>query len=529
MRLKTRRKNPKLSLVNPADPFIAVDPKPLWSPPKGMNTVDPSTRMANEFARNIRNLWLDEGVQRSRYGTVELGSAGDSTALQIGKFVQANQIGHILRFTPTAVTRWSGSAWVDLGATATGGVDDLWSWAGFGDSLLFSNGVDAIQTYDAVTGLVTTITDAPSASHLTTFGGRVIASNVHIEGQYHPARIAWSGKNDSEDWDYEGESAGYEDLVSTPGGSIDAQLGVHPISDYIAMVIRTGSVWQMTTTGNPIAPFRFSRVYAELGTKAPFTIIPVSGGLIGLFDDDVYILTQSGVTPIGTKIFNEIIAQTSDLSKAVGGYNPLTKEYLLGTGGTDVFRYSFKDKGWARSEYTRDVSWLAYTKEAYRGLTWGEATGTWGSATGTWDDAAKSASDEYGVMMLADDGMTFVEDPTASDDEVGGVSTDAPFEVASGVIQSGSPLHRLRILEIQMEYEASEAQDLIFEYSYDEGSTWTTYSTASITTTSGPELLSVRNEFTHRQLQIRVRSTTLGQLKLISIFAFTVEDARVHH
>lgn len=56
-------------LTLPDDPRVQTTPVPYWNPPKGLNLTSRLSRVAPEYAVDIKNLILDDGVLRSRKGT----------------------------------------------------------------------------------------------------------------------------------------------------------------------------------------------------------------------------------------------------------------------------------------------------------------------------------------------------------------------------------------------------------------------------------------------------------------------------
>ena len=97
----------------------------------------------------------------------------------------------------------------------------------------------------------------------------------------------------------------------------------------------------------------------------------------------------------------------------------------------------------------------------------------------------------------------------------------------TGLLADGSPYQKTKLIEVQMEYECDEAQTLIFEYTNNGGVIWTPYSTKAIVATIGPTILSVRQTLIHHNLQLRVRTTGLGKLRIISMMPRMVEEAMV--
>jgi len=528
VRPATLRNMPFMRSVK-VDVGTEVKPIPFWSPPRGLDYQNPSSRVDPQHMTESNNLILDRGKMISRHGVEELGSLY-ANAVQIMKFRTSDGTTYIIRFSTDVIDYWDGSAWVTLPGTGafsfTGGVTHRWAWTGFGDRLVFSNGVNGMYQFDPSIGTTTLITGGPSCKYLTTFNGRIVASDVLFEGKQEQSRIQWSVKNNSEDWD--GLGSGFEDLLSTPSGTIDAQKGVWPLSDSTAIILRTDSTWQMAPTGDPDAPFAFTRLYAGLGTNEPHSFAAVPGAVVGLFNDGIYMISDTAIEPIGLLVNDHIIAAiTAGLTS--GTYLSLAREYALCDGATDVYRYSFEDKGWSRSSYGRTIRWLDSGRTGTLALTWDDVVGTWDAQTLTWDEMVGGSDSINEIIGVDSAGYAFYSDPAAIDDDIATVATAVPIEARTGLVTAEGSLTKTRIIEVQMEYVSGGPQTLIFEYSNDDGATWVAYSTLTVATTAGPDVLSVRHEFVTHKLLFRVRSATLGLLQIISLVAFCTSDAMVKH
>lgn len=522
-------------------PGITLEPIPCWQPPKGLDYNTALNRMGREFSPQITNLWLDRGVIRSRYGTKDIGT-GIADLMAVLNFINSEGVAQLLRFTTTLMQLWDGASWNTLASIFTGSTSDKFTFTAYNNNLIFSNGIDGMYEYDFDTGTVTKIDGAPACRQVTTFDGRVLASNVvdPLTGSRLASRVVWSVKNNSKIWpdttddplDTPEEAAqkklgsGFEDMLSTPGGQIDQQRGIWPVTDTTALAVRSRSVWQLVVTGNFDAPFRFDRLYDNLGSDAPYSIDTVPGGIIGLFNDDIYVMSQQDIRPIGSLIKDQVLAETTVLNDCAGMFDPATKQYWL-TNQSFVYRYSFTDQGWSRHQYPFGIRSVMHTKSSVTGLAIDQLPGDIDSLPGAIDSLIGTGV-TIGNFFATTTGFVVQEDATQMDDTNGvGGRAAAPIEIQTTSIQYGVSLQRNRTLQAQIEYEAENPQTLIAEYSLDK-TTWLAYSSLEVAPTTGPVIAPFRHTIDARQFQLRIRSTGLGRIKIIGLWMFGQRGALVN-
>lgn len=104
---------------------------------------------------------------------------------------------------------------------------------------------------------------------------------------------------------------------------------------------------------------------------------------------------------------------------------------------------------------------------------------------------------------------------------------NSPIVLVTGYVSAGSNLDKSRVIEIQVEYESEGAQTLIFEHSSNGGASWSAFATKTIAATSRPTILSVVQSITGHGLQLRLRSVTIGQFRLLAFVPRVVQEARV--
>lgn len=121
------------------------------------------------------------------------------------------------------------------------------------------------------------------------------------------------------------------------------------------------------------------------------------------------------------------------------------------------------------------------------------------------------------------------EDATLTQDvDVGGATVDAPFILATALLQAASPLERTKVIEVQIEYESESSQTIDLEYSINGGQTWSPYSTINVVVTTGPTIIAARRTLHHHNLQLRLITETLGKFRLLVFVARIVTEARVN-
>lgn len=508
--------------IPPAESFqLSTRPVLYLQPPKGLDYQSPINRIDASHVLQVSNFWLDRGVMRSRYGTVVVGQAATEPVMAVINFVIGSGVGFVLRVTTKRMQILSGGVWSAIGgAPFTGSTQDHFTFTVFNDSLLLSNGIDGIWEYNPTAGSFQKLVGAPSAKHLTTFAGRVIASGA--DGI--PTRIRWSVKNNSHDWS--GIGSGFEDLLSTPGGQVDQQVGVWPLSEGLALVVRSNSVWQMTETGNVDIPFRFSRIYDNLGTRSPRSVDAVPGGVVFFGTDDIYLIDDRSIKAIGTLVKNRLQSEALDFADVHGVYSPKTKEYLLTVGQSTVYRYSFQDEGWTKSDYPFTIRAIEESIYHKGSLTIDELQGTINSLIGITDNLTGTPVAGVVYFATADAlGMIYGQSISATNDTAG----PAGISLTTGVITAEDVLKFVTVNEVQLEYESESNQTLTMEWSSNGGIDWNTYDVQVIAdTVSGPELVSFRRTLTAKNILLRLSSPTLGRLSIVGLFPHIFQAGKVH-
>lgn len=474
----------QLQAPDPTDPILAPQRKMWWTPCKGMNTTVPAQLLSPEQLTWAQNVGVHYGALRTRSGVRSVGAVSASDITTVVEFTTSSGISNLIRMGLFGVQSFDGTTWNTIPGYSIPGtmtVYDKFACTAFGDNLIFSDGISGLFEYNPTIGSIAQITEGPSAKHLSTFAGRIIASNVvDTAGLAHKTRVQWSVKNNSRDWD--GIGSGYEDMLSTPGGLIDEQTGVYPVDDYSALVIRSNSVWQMVASGSVDIPFKFDRRYAGFGSKQRHSIATIPGGIVGFFNDlSVYFVSPSSIEHIG------IVIQDPRWSKGgyrvsrdatnfpnllvVGAYSSRQGKYTMAlssrsasagaAGGftASMYEFDFESKSWTYKLWPEpSIHWLAYTTGTNIGLTIDSSTGDINSA-GALSIDSEVGTVPYGeqdALIGASGGYVYREDHTLYQDITTHYGTTTIAQVLqSSQLVASSPLDSIIMVGCRLLYQSS--------------------------------------------------------------------------
>lgn len=519
-------------------PEQQVQVQSFWEQPQGLDLASATNRVGKAFATVAKNVVLNRGYLTSRPGTntYAASTAGSTgTQMQVVNFIRSTGESYVVRFDTDYLYKWTGIAWVKVTGAGpfTGTTTDYWTFTAWNDTLIVSNGVDGTYTVDVVAGTMAIIAAAPAAKQLTTWAGRLIASYTVESGLGYGNRVKWSVKNSSTDWT--GFGSGYEDMLSTPGGEVDMLMGVYPVTEEAAFVVRSNSIWQISQTGQSDLPFRFTRVYNQLGCRAAHSVQSTPEGIVFYGTDNIYEVTLSGIQAIGTAIRSELL-NIIDPTKCWGLYNPLTRQYHLGVGETsnislDVdWVYSFVDKGWTRYEFPFSFRTFGYTRYTVSGSI-DSLTGTIDALVGIIDLLGQVENGEGMFIVGATAGkyILLLDTTRTQDVDLDGVGVDSPIALATGVIPVVSTLERTKLVQVELEYTATVDQTLTFKFSDDGGTTFTTFGgSKTITATTKPKVLRVAGVAERDSLMTELTSSTLGGLTVIAYHNHVVQGSRIN-
>ena len=177
------------------------------------------------------------------------------------------------------------------------------------------------------------------ARYLGVFANRLVA--LQVDGD--PQKIAWSIFGDTTDW--VGDGSGEVIRESKSVDSIDPLMALEPLSSDVGALFRQFSIERVVRTGVLEPSLAFYPWIENIGTKSPFSVKPVPGGIAFFGTDyEVYYLTESGPRAIGAEIRDELMTliglNPSQLVYVNGVYDPVEHNYILsvpsGNAGTST-------------------------------------------------------------------------------------------------------------------------------------------------------------------------------------------------
>ena len=181
------------------------------------------------------------------------------------------------------------------------------------------------QSYDE-------IEQAPRAKFVTSFADRVVAANI-LDSDLGPSRVQWSRNADPFVWDpLEHESAGEENLISSPADTGDDITGLFAMRNTM-LILRERSLWMASRNPIAIAPFRFEALSVGIGCDLPYSATRVQDAVVWAdYRSNAVWLYQPGQPPqrISDAIRDQLYTDLKNFKWAEGSYDPSENEYHLG-------------------------------------------------------------------------------------------------------------------------------------------------------------------------------------------------------
>lgn len=431
---------------------------PMCWPPQGMDLTISPNNIPQGRPEVVLNFIPYPDSWRQRPGLAYVGSPTTTTDTLIyaKQVVDATGVEWIIRWSTTGVSCMVGLAWTACtGPALTLNAYSKITVTGWGNVLLFSDGESGTYVLDMQAGTYSLVTNAPAAIHLTTFNRRIIASVPNS------SRVQWCVAGDYTDWTSTNLGAGYEDLLSAPGGSVDRQTAVLPLSDEIAYCVRSNSVWQMEPTRNLDAPFAFSRVVSDVGSRWAPTCTTVPGGIAFMGDRGVFLMRGGNVEDLTPTIRSLFATATQQVLRSCWMIYDGEEECLRLLGGfTDsrfntsptthlVLRWNFRiGGGWSADRYPVIPVSLASAIDFRKRGTIGELTGTIGALTGVIGDLGVSRYSSGVVFAVNVTGNSYVarENPAVAADLDSSTSTQAMLR--STAVRQADPSRTVSVLGV---------------------------------------------------------------------------------
>jgi hypothetical protein len=289
------------------------------------------------------------------------------TARCQGAFPSRDRDGNVSNFAgdATKLYKLSGITYSDV--SKVGGystpADSFWSFIQFGQRVVATNFVDAIQSW--VLGTSSVFADlsasAPKARYLAEIRDFLMVGNTFdsTDGNV-PNRVWWSGTQDPTSWETPGTAAAaavqsdYQDL---PGGWVQGIVGAVGGAD--GLVISETAIHRISFEGPPTA-FRFDKIEDARGCPAPGSIVKVGSYVYYLSEDGFYRNNGAFSEPIGNQKVDKYFFSDLDQSyfyRITSASDPINKliwwSYASSSGaGTPdkVLIFNYETGWWARAE-----------------------------------------------------------------------------------------------------------------------------------------------------------------------------------
>lgn len=507
-----------------------VVPVELFNPCLGLDLRHPTSRLGTQLSPNIVNYRPDNDDWLAlRPGTVPLGDVADGNEEIIHVAIFTTSLGteYVLRWRLTGIDYYSGGEWIALSGPALSlGIYNIISATSWNDKLDFTDGATGVYEINFETFSYALIPDAPICRHITTFLGRLVASYIVEGGEVFPSRIQWSEKNDNTDWTSQG--SGFEDLLNTPGGIVDTQLGVYPVSDVQAVIVRSGSFWTMESTGYVDTPFNFTSRFSKLRVDSQRGVCTAPGGIFVICRDDIYFVA-AGAEPvsIGLMVRDGTHASTGALQRAQlewDTWNKCLAVYvpLRSGSGSTVYRYypTVQGKavqGWFRDVYPYTIRAMAST--IYRQtLSIGELEGSIEDLEGPISELGVQIPQQKMFYAIAY-GAVMEEDEDAVLDGaypvVPGVSATPQgfsFIIDTPELIPAWPLQNTTVVQLKFEYETTGAANLTVTESTNNGTSFSSYSSVITDTGKGTLVTVISRTIDRPRVMFRISGATTGEV-----------------
>ena len=200
--------------------------------------------------------------------------------------------------TRTNLYQLTSGAFTSRKASLTGDHDDFWTFTQFGEYVIASNGVDAVQYYLMGTSTnFANLTAIQTAGTCPVFRVSGVVRDFLVTGNIVGAtnRIQWSGINDITVWS--GKQSDLQDLPGA-GGRV-----VAITSGEVGYVFRQNQIIRMDYVGGNVV-FRLSVISPNRGAVYGRTVCQDNRQIFFYADDGFYQINGDQVIPIGAEKVN---------------------------------------------------------------------------------------------------------------------------------------------------------------------------------------------------------------------------------
>ena len=260
--------------------------------------------------------------------------------------------------TRTNLYQLASGAFTSRKASLTGTATDFWTFTQFGEYIIASNGVDAVQYYLMGTSTnFANLTAIQTAGTCPVFRVSGVVRDFLVVGNIVGAtnRIQWSGINDITVWS--GKQSDSQDLPGS-GGRV-----VAITSGEVGYVFRQNQIVRMDYVGGNVV-FRLSVISPNRGAVYGRTVCQDNRQIFFYADDGFYQINGDQVIPIGVEKVNRYFdlnlnkAYSDRICAAVDPFNqlamwlfPSTANAANTTGICDkIIIYNYATKKWSLAD-----------------------------------------------------------------------------------------------------------------------------------------------------------------------------------
>jgi|11BtaG_2_1085332.scaffolds.fasta_scaffold07881_2 hypothetical protein len=241
------------------------------------------------------------------------------------------------------------------------GVNDVWNFVQFGESVIATNYADNIQTITAAGGgLFSDLSaDAPKAKHIAVVRDFVMCANTNdVTDGEKPYRVRWSAIGDATDWAVSATTqADFQDISDM--GAVTGIVG----GEYATILMEKGIV-RAQYVGSPLI-FEFDKVQISRGCKIAGSVVSYGKRVFYLSDDGFYMFDGQQSTPIGAERVNSYFLkrfQSNFANRMSAVIDPLRQIVVWSYASADsdgspdeLIMYNYATNKWSTAEIGLDA------------------------------------------------------------------------------------------------------------------------------------------------------------------------------
>lgn len=265
-----------------------------------------------------------------------------------------------------------GLSWTDVTRTVGGAyataIDGWWDFSQFGDYVVATNNVDAVQVFqmDSASNFSALAGSPP----ISAFTGVIRDFSILARKNGANSKITWSAINNVADW--VASSTTMSDSQTFPdGGAVMGFVG----GEY-GVVLQERSIRRMSFEGPPTV-FRFDVISNVLGCRAERSVAAYEN-LVFFLSDNGFQMVQGGsaIVPIGVEKVDrafEAYVNAGYVYRISSAIDPINKLYVVGfpsinsgDGSPDsLYLYHWPTGQWSRCEVNHELIYTAATQTTY--------------------------------------------------------------------------------------------------------------------------------------------------------------------